>query len=232
MSSAATPQKDATVTPATSPALTNEPVPDDVQMVEEEARPPQQESSTKEQEDEPMEDADDVAMGLPLSKIKKIFKMDPEYTSASQSAVFATGCATELFVQYFVEHASMMAKMEKRKKIQYKDMSSVVADQDVLHFLSDTVPKTQILGDAIKGRKINMLEEDQAKHAELLGPDESAVSETIEEKSPQKAAKPLPKGQQTLGFEPVKKSPVKKAGITDLMSTDSDRNNDAMNVDN
>lgn len=232
MSSAPTPQQDIDVSPEpmTEP-LNNSKNHDDSEneadqnMISGE----EQRDQEQEQEDEAMEEADSATMSLPLARIKKIFKMDTEHHSASLSAVYATGCATELFIQYLVEHASMMAKMEKRKKIQYKDLSNVVSDQDALHFLSDTVPKTQIVGEAIRNRKINMLDADKTKHSDLLGPEDAQDNTPLEESAPQKKSRSLPKGQQTLSFEPVKKSPVKKAGITDLMSNDDKE--DAMAVD-
>ncbi|CAH6719944.1 DNA polymerase epsilon subunit C [[Candida] jaroonii] len=81
-------------------------------------------------------------VSLPLSKIKRIFKMDSEYTGASQSSVYSTAIATELFIQYLTEQAVAMAKLDKRKKLLYKDLSNVVSSQDSLNFLVDTVPKT------------------------------------------------------------------------------------------
>lgn len=226
-------QKAMSETPATSPfPLESSPAPDasrvsapteDVTMSE----------STHENQDQEAEDNDDDAMAvdeavmsLPLSKIKKIFKMDPDYFSASQGAVFATGAATELFVQYFMEHAAMIARMEKRKKIQYKDLSAVVSTQDALHFLSDTVPKTQPVGQAIKERKINLLDEDQKKYADAANPENPQSPQQVVEEPVKDPVHVLPKGQQTLSFEPAKKPTIKKAVIHDLMSTDDAAGND------
>lgn len=161
---------------------------------------------------EPEEEIDDDTMALPLLKIKRIFKMDPDYVSASAGAVYATGVATELFVQFLVEHATMLAKMDKRKKIQYKDFSSAVASHDALYFLSDTIPKTQPVGEAMKLRRINVSEEDQQKHSEAYPVEVAEVADPAPEK------KPLPKGQATLPF--VAKLTVKKAGLLDLMSSE------------
>lgn len=174
-------------------------------------------TESKEQEDDEMEEVDDTVMTLPLSKIKRIFKMDPQYLAASPSAVYATGVATELFVQYFLEHASMLAKMDKRKKIQYKDFSNAVSTQDALYFLSDTVPKTQPVDQAIKERRINLTSEDQEIYEAIA--DESSVEQSIPSPAP-KSAPILPKGQKTLSFQPVNPAPIKKAVIHDLMSTD------------
>lgn len=175
-------------------------------------------------EDDAMEDVDESTMSLPLSKIKRIFKMDPDYFGSSASAVYATGVATELFVQYLVEHASMLAKMEKRKKIQYKDLSNAVSTQDALHFLSDTIPKTQTVDLAIKEKKINLSENDKAKYSDVIGT--NAPSETEDVAAGRIPVPSLPKGQSSLPFAPVAKHTVKKAIIHDLMLNDNDGQED------
>lgn len=157
-----------------------------------------------EPEDEIMEDVDESLMSLPLSKIKRIFKMDPDYFGSSASAVYATGVATELFVQYLTEHASMLAKMDKRKKIQYKDFSNAVSAQDSLHFLSDTIPKTQTVGQAIKERKINMTDDDIKKYGDADGAD----LDDAQAVPGSRAAPVLPKGQSSLPFEPIANSTI------------------------
>lgn len=164
------------------------------------AQPPAQ----AEPEDETMEDVDESLMSLPLSKIKRIFKMDPDYFGSSASAVYATGVAAELFVQYLTEHASMLAKMDKRKKIQYKDFSNAVSTQDSLHFLSDTIPKTQTVGQAIKERKINLTDEDMKKYGE----DDGADLDDVQAIPGSRTAPVLPKGQSSLPFEPIAKSTI------------------------
>ncbi|SGZ58713.1 CIC11C00000003996 [Sungouiella intermedia] len=185
-------------------------------------------NGTAEAEDEIMDEVDETMMSLPLSKIKRIFKMDPDYFGSSASAVYATGVATELFVQYLTEHASMLAKMDKRKKIQYKDYSNAVSSQEALYFLSDTIPKTQTVELAIKERKINLTEEDKKKYGE----DEAGDAEEVQAAPGSRPAPVLPKGQSSLPFEPVAKPTIKKAVIHDLMSNDDDvRENDAMIVD-
>lgn len=179
-------------------------------------------------DDEAMEEVDESVMSLPLSKIKRIFKMDPEYFGLSASAVYATGVATELFVQYLTEHASLLAKMERRKKIQYKDFSNAVSSQDALYFLNDTIPKTQTVGQAIKDKLININDADKVKHTD-------APVEVVEEAqaapAATKTAPQLPKGQSSLPFEPLPKATFKKAVLHDLMSNDDEGSSDAMVID-
>jgi len=127
---------------------------------------------------------------LPLSKIKKIFKTDPEHVSASEAAVFSTAIATELFIQYFTEQASLIARSEKRKKLQYKDFSTAVSNIEQLHFLGDTVPKTVNLKKLVDNNKVNY------------------------------SSKPLEKGQKTLNFGGSKPSEKKNNDEDDLPDSD------------
>lgn len=161
-----------------------------------------------------------LQMSLPMSKIKKIFKMDPEYSGASQGAVYTTGLATELFVQYFVEQASLMAKVDKRKKIQYKDFANAVGSHDALNFLGDTIPKTYAIGDLIQRKKVNTLESIQlSKNLEDNQKNAKAPPNVVSKPDPI-----LPKGQQILNFGTASKeeTPVKRAGINDLVSAQNE----------
>lgn len=160
-------------------------------------------------------------MSLPMSKIKKIFKMDPDYSGASQGAVYTTGLATELFVQYFVEQASLMAKVDKRKKIQYKDFGNAVSSHDALNFLSDTIPKTHAIGDLIQRRKVSTIDSIQRSKTT----DDSHKLAKAPANVATKQDPLLPKGQQILNFGPAStgQTPVKKAGINDLVSTQNDK---------
>lgn len=167
------------------------------------------------------QDIPEPSLSLPLSKIKRVFKMDPDYVAASQSAVYATGVATELFIQYFVEQASMFAKVDKRKKIQYKDFSNAVANHDALAFLSDTVPRTAPIGDLIRNKVVTV----DTKEEKAL------EDEKTTEKDLDRNQRVLPKGQQTLNFSSG--TPIKKAVIHDLIAdiNDSNDNQDVVMLD-
>ncbi|KAH3663456.1 hypothetical protein WICMUC_005982 [Wickerhamomyces mucosus] len=108
------------------------------------------------QEDElPQQEEDNAPTNLlQISKIKKIFKTDPEHVSATNASVLATGIATECFIQYFTEQAYLIARADKRRKLQYKDFASAVSNIEQLYFLSDIVPKTHTLESLIQEDKI------------------------------------------------------------------------------
>ncbi|CUM48826.1 DNA polymerase epsilon subunit C [Debaryomyces fabryi] len=179
-------------------------------------------------DDEEDEEEEEESLSLPLSKIKRIFKMDSDYLAASLSAVYATGLATELFIQYFTEQALVLAKMDKRKKLQYKDFSNAVASQDSLNFLSDTVPKTQPIGELINNKKVNV---DSHKSNEIreTANTETEEIEVDEANHDMKKSKPLAKGQQTLNFsnmntttENTNPMPIKKSVISDIVTSDNE----------
>lgn len=111
------------------------------------------EHAEQQDEEEAQEDTSGTSV-LPLSKVKKIFKTDPEHLGASEAAVFTTAVATELFIQYFTEQASLIARSEKRKKLQYKDFSAAVASIEQLQFLNDTVPQTHNLKGLVEKNKV------------------------------------------------------------------------------
>ncbi|EGW34917.1 uncharacterized protein SPAPADRAFT_58038, partial [Spathaspora passalidarum NRRL Y-27907] len=197
------PAEKSTTPPATDAMETDDPEGTETPAVDGENEP----TSTAEAEIE-TEEATEQSMSLPLSKIKRIFKMDPEYLAASQTAVYTAGLATELFVQYFVEQASLQAKMDKRKKIQYKDFSSAVASHDSLNFLSDTIPKTQPIGELIQNKKVNIPGSAPGKVTNSTGNSSDNTS---------RPAEILSKGQQTLHFPiattPKEDKPIRKAVI-------------------
>lgn len=227
-------------TPSTTPPMisnTNTPVPE-IEM--EEPNAPQDNTvapnsidgekvqEDNEDDDDEEEEEEEESLSLPLSKIKKIFKMDPDYLAASQSAVYATGLATELFIQYFTEQSLVLAKMDKRKKLQYKDFSNAVASQDSLNFLSDTVPKTQPIGELINSKKVNVNSHDNNEIREIDNTeiDEIEVDEPV---NATRKVKPLAKGQQTLNFsatntatESINPMPIKKSVISDIVTTDNE----------
>lgn len=182
-------------------------------------------------EEQEEDDEEEESLTLPLSKIKKIFKMDADYIAASQSAVYATGLATELFIQYLVEQASSLAKRSKRKKIMYSDFSDAVKGHDSLIFLKDTVPEKQKLSDLLArniidstGRPTEL--NPATAHTDIIEKEDTGngkLSGGSKAKNGKNSSKPLIKGQQTLNFSNVKKDkPIKKAVIHDLIANDID----------
>jgi histone H3/H4 len=59
---------------------------------------------------------------LPQFRIKKIMKEDPTVGVVSADSVLCVAVATEIFLEYFVQHAFQYAKRDKRRMITYKDV--------------------------------------------------------------------------------------------------------------
>lgn len=160
------------------------------------------------------DDDDDDTLSLPLSKIKKIFKMDPDYVAALQSAVYATGLATELFIQHMVEQAASMARMGKRKKINYVDFSDAVKGHESLMFLRDTVPEKRRLDELMAQKVLDALGQPTE-----LDPTAAALQPAAEEE----ASPPSPSTTVQFGATANDEGrPLKKAVITDLIASGDD----------
>ena len=92
---------------------------------------------------------------LPLSKTKKIAKMDSEYLLTANAAMVATTFATELFVQSLVENALAMNQLnhnnrnskkdqnKKNARLTYHDIAESVQRLECFQFLEDVIPKVQ-----------------------------------------------------------------------------------------
>ena len=75
------------------------------------------------------------ATRLPISKIKKIMKFDPEVTMANQDAVFLIAKATEMFIEGLVKHAGTCTARGKRKTVQKRDVEFAVDSVNNFAFL-------------------------------------------------------------------------------------------------
>lgn len=98
-------------------------------------------SGEKELEKEENEQAEqngsttDKLVKLPISRIRRIIKTDPDVSLASQEAMVVLTKATELFVQHLSREAVVYTFQGKRKTIQRKDLDCAVDRTDSLAFL-------------------------------------------------------------------------------------------------
>ncbi|KAK9458803.1 uncharacterized protein V1516DRAFT_656830 [Lipomyces oligophaga] len=133
---------------------------------------------------------------LPLSRIKKLIKLDDEVRACASSAAFAVTIATEMFIQYLCDQSLHMSRSEKRKTLHYKDIANAVNKIDELMFLSDIVPKPVPLGKVLLDRKIRAetgeIEIDQKDLTEMHGPGSKVKSQKL------LTIASLPNGQSTL----------------------------------
>ncbi|KAG0671374.1 DNA-directed DNA polymerase epsilon, subunit C [Pichia californica] len=106
---------------------------------------------------------EDPLMNLPIAKIKKILKLDPEHISSTESANFVLGLATEMFIKQFAIDASEMTKSKGRKKIMYNDAQKVVSTVDIYSFMRDLVPKRAPIGELVNRGLVNLRPGDQQR---------------------------------------------------------------------
>ncbi|QLG72150.1 hypothetical protein HG535_0C05040 [Zygotorulaspora mrakii] len=101
-----------------------------------------------------------VSPHLPISKLKKIARSDPEYILTSSSAFVAAAFATELFVQSITEemlalsHLSSKNVNGKNTRLTYESMSECVSRKENYQFLEDVIPKTKNLRNLVKQNRV------------------------------------------------------------------------------
>lgn len=87
------------------------------------------------------EDHDYKIHQLPLARIKKVMKADPEVKMISAEApiLFAKGC--DIFITELTMRAWIHAEENKRRTLQRSDIASALAKSDMFDFLIDIVPR-------------------------------------------------------------------------------------------
>jgi len=121
---------------------------------------------------------------LPLARIKKVMKADPEVKMISAEApiLFAKGC--DIFITELTMRAWIHAEENKRRTLQRSDIASALMKSDMFDFLIDIVPR-----------------EEAASHKRSAGQSASAAAQAQAQAS---AAAQVPPGQphQQTGMHP------------------------------
>ncbi len=78
---------------------------------------------------------------LPLARVKRTIKMDPEVKNVSKEATALVAKATEMFVAYMSIRGAQTAAMRGGKQILEKDFIHMVQSNDLLEFLRDDFPR-------------------------------------------------------------------------------------------
>lgn len=88
-----------------------------------------------------MDDHDYKIHQLPLARIKKVMKADPEVKMISAEApiLFAKGC--DIFITELTMRAWIHAEENKRRTLQRSDIASALSKSDMFDFLIDIVPR-------------------------------------------------------------------------------------------
>lgn len=87
---------------------------------------------------------------LPLARIKKVMKADPEVKMISAEApiLFAKGC--DIFITELTMRAWIHAEDNKRRTLQRSDIAAALAKSDMFDFLIDIVPREESGGHSSK----------------------------------------------------------------------------------
>lgn len=88
---------------------------------------------------------------LPLARIKKVMKADPEVKMISAEApiLFAKGC--DIFITELTMRAWIHAEENKRRTLQRSDIASALGKSDMFDFLIDIVPREDAQANASTG---------------------------------------------------------------------------------
>ncbi|CAG8937410.1 unnamed protein product [Penicillium salamii] len=85
---------------------------------------------------------------LPLARIKKVMKADPEVKMISAEApiLFAKGC--DIFITELTMRAWIHAEDNKRRTLQRSDIAAALSKSDMFDFLIDIVPREETISHA------------------------------------------------------------------------------------
>ncbi|KAK4291709.1 hypothetical protein Pmani_035477 [Petrolisthes manimaculis] len=72
---------------------------------------------------------------LPISRVKKIMKADPDLNLTSQDAVYVLTKATELFVESLVQEAYQFTCQARKKTMSRRDIDNCIEAIEALAFL-------------------------------------------------------------------------------------------------
>lgn len=87
---------------------------------------------------------------LPLARIKKVMKADPEVKMISAEApiLFAKGC--DMFITEVTMRAWIHAEENKRRTLQRSDIAAAVLKSDMFDFLIDIIPRDEVAAPSSK----------------------------------------------------------------------------------
>jgi histone H3/H4 len=72
---------------------------------------------------------------FPLARVSRIVKVDKEIEMTSKDAIWTIAVATELFIKHLTDSAYAKARLDKKKTITFKELSSAVESQNEFFFL-------------------------------------------------------------------------------------------------
>ncbi|KAG0380008.1 hypothetical protein BGX24_010607 [Mortierella sp. AD032] len=137
---------------------------------------------------------------LPLARIKKVMKSDPEVKMISAEAPILFSKACETFICEITRRAWLHAEENKRRTLQRSDVANAVSRSDQFDFLIDIVPREE----PPKPTKRSSTREDPAPSAEAY--DEQQQQQAYEEYYPPPGAGGLTAYAHTIEAPPFYQS--------------------------
>lgn len=128
---------------------------------------------------------------LPLARIKKVMKADPEVKMISAEApiLFAKGC--DIFITELTMRAWIHAEENKRRTLQRSDIAAALTKSDMFDFLIDIVPREEATASSTKRST------SQAQAAAAA----SQPPPSMPSQQPQPMAPPQPQHQPSQAYE-------------------------------
>jgi histone H3/H4 len=83
---------------------------------------------------------------LPLSRVKRIMKADPDVKNVSADAAYLVTRAAELFLQRITERSAEVTRSGGKKTVMYQDVAIAVKRFPEMDFLADIVPTKKVVG--------------------------------------------------------------------------------------
>ena len=146
---------------------------------------------------------------LPLARIKKVMKADPEVKMISAEApiLFAKGC--DIFITELTMRAWIHAEENKRRTLQRSDIASALAKSDMFDFLIDIVPREEAASHAKRsggqgGSSSAAAQSSSASSGQLPPTHSSVVQQPHPGHQPQPQQHPMgPPDYSSLGHNPM-----------------------------
>lgn len=96
---------------------------------------------------------------LPVARVQRIVKADKEIQMVNKEAIFALSVVTEHFIKRLTDKAYEQARMDQRKNVTLKDMSTAIRNYPEFEFLNGIVPETVPLSVALAARAKKAVED-------------------------------------------------------------------------
>lgn len=97
--------------------------------------------------------SESMALILPLARVKKIMKMDPDVNNIQKNALLAVTKVTELFLQYMGTRAHHVALQRRAKSVKQSDVIQAIHSLDTLRFLRTDFPRSMAPSVAQPGKR-------------------------------------------------------------------------------